>query len=289
MALSTTGPISFNDVNVELGLTATATLALGASSVRGLAGVASGPISLADLRGKANEITFTNTVQRVDASIFSLMGSPTAAGNYVFVNQANIYSTATFALRTGVFPAGSTLKIINQNYIRGKGGKGGSLYGSLYTTDPTPGEPGQAALYLDMPVSIVNAEGFIWGGGGGGGMLMYYTSGGFFTDLYGGGGGAGQLVGPGGTVFEYPDETTGNPGTLSAGGAGKEGTAYPGTRTSGNGGSPGAVGQTASDVAEDKPPSSVVGGVGGRAIQLNGKSITWISGNNTTRVKGAVS
>lgn len=52
MALPT-GTISLSQVNVELGLSGTATVSLNDVDVRDLAGVASGAISLDDLRGKS--------------------------------------------------------------------------------------------------------------------------------------------------------------------------------------------------------------------------------------------
>jgi len=284
MALPTTGPISFNDVNAELGLTATATLALGASSVRGLAGVASGPISLADLRGKANEIIFTNTVQRVGASIFSLMGSPAAAGNYVFVNQANIYSTATFALRTGVFPAGSTLKIINQNYIRGRGGSPAYVNGPSGNSPVVQGFPGGASILLDMPVSIDNSAGYLWAGGGGGQTASYGF--GFGPNYLLGGGGAGQNIGISNREPRY--NFNGNNGTLTAGGAAVESSSSSIIWRSGAGGANGIAG-SAGYVDPAWYPNYQPATAGGRAVQRNGHAVTWISGNNTTRVKGAVS
>lgn len=53
MALPSTGPISLNDVNVELGNAATALISLNDAAVRALAEVPTGTISMEDLRGKA--------------------------------------------------------------------------------------------------------------------------------------------------------------------------------------------------------------------------------------------
>ncbi len=52
-----TGTISMSQVNTELGRSATATISLGESAVRSLAGVPSGAISMNDLRGKS-AVTF---------------------------------------------------------------------------------------------------------------------------------------------------------------------------------------------------------------------------------------
>jgi hypothetical protein len=53
MALPSSGEITMNQVNVELGLSGTASISLNDAAVRGLAGVASGTISLYNLYGKS--------------------------------------------------------------------------------------------------------------------------------------------------------------------------------------------------------------------------------------------
>jgi hypothetical protein len=53
MTLPASGPITFADVNVELGRSSTAALDLNDSQVRTLAGVPSGTISMSDLLGKS--------------------------------------------------------------------------------------------------------------------------------------------------------------------------------------------------------------------------------------------
>ena len=161
MALPSSGSISLNQVNVELKKSATAKISLGDTAVRELAEKTSGTISMSDLRGKSYEITFINTANRTDANIHTLMGSPTKKGNYIFINRATIgASGASFALRTGTFPAGSTLHIINEGNIHGLSGAAGTGGG---------GGAGGDALYVDFPCTIENASGYIFGGGGGGG------------------------------------------------------------------------------------------------------------------------
>ena len=54
MALQSSGIIKMSDVNVELGNSATARIALGDASVRSLLGVASGRIALSDAYGKSS-------------------------------------------------------------------------------------------------------------------------------------------------------------------------------------------------------------------------------------------
>jgi hypothetical protein len=59
MALQTTGPISFADINVELGVASTTTRSLNDTTSRTLAGVASGTISMSNFYGKSAAATFT--------------------------------------------------------------------------------------------------------------------------------------------------------------------------------------------------------------------------------------
>lgn len=61
MTLQTSGPMSFGDINVELGVARTTARPLGSAAARALAGVASGAIrTAADFRGKSY-IVFTPT------------------------------------------------------------------------------------------------------------------------------------------------------------------------------------------------------------------------------------
>ena len=54
MTLQSSGAISLGNVNVELGRSSTATISLGETAVRTLAGVSSGAIALSNLYGKSN-------------------------------------------------------------------------------------------------------------------------------------------------------------------------------------------------------------------------------------------
>lgn len=212
-------------------------------------------------------VIFINTVERAGASIFQLMGSPTKVANYVFINRAVIYGGASgFALRTGVFPAGSTLTIINESYLRGGGGNGGSHAGNMV------GQPGFAALLLDVPTQVNNAAGWIWGGGGGGGG-SYAAS----RDA-GGGGGAGRPGGAGGSSFQTSTLPVygASYGTETAGGGG---AGFPGAGPFGAvGGAPGLPGSG----------GTYAGGAAGNAVTTQGKALTWLAGNTTDRVKGPI-
>ena len=301
MALQTSGAISLSDINVELKLSATATISLNDSAVRGLFGKASGVISLSDGYGKANEIVYINTADRTAASIFELMGSPTQPGIYFFENQATISAGASsYALRTGVFPFGSILKIVNKGYIRGRGGAGGANTGGA-------GEAAGAALYIDMDCILDTGTGFILGGGGGGGGARQLAGSGvttYYDIRVGGGGGAGSSPGTAGPANvqgitgELYVNTNATAGSESAGGAGghlRKGAA--GGRweeaIGGSGGAPGTAGLAG--VVYDNADINIktllytgAGGAAGAAILRNGKVVTITAGNNTTQIKGAI-
>ena len=112
--------------------------------------------------------------------------------------------------------------------------------------------------------------------GGGGGRIFPGSGGAGGTGCGGRGGGAG---GGGGN---------GAGGTGGAGGsannAGSQGSGNPYRRSGGGGGGWGASGGAAAGGYGSANPASA----GGKAVNLNGKSVTWTSGN-TTRVYGAVS
>lgn len=297
MTLQASGAISLNQINVEMGLSGTAKISLNDAAVRQMLEKPSGAISMQNAYGKSFRTRFVNTVARTSVSIHTLMGSPTEVDDYVFVNNAVISaSTASYALRTGTFPAGSTLTIINNSYIRGWGGTGSS--------DATIiGGAGGTAIYLNMSCRIDNTNGYIYAGGGGGGSAKRPISGSAaYYIIAGGGGGAGNAAGVAGANsfnLSGTDSITTNTapkvGTATAGGAGgilsittHTETAYGGV--GGANGVAGAVGSTdGTSYSTKNPPVIGVAGAAGRAVNPNGNTLTQIAGFNTTRVIGAVS
>ncbi len=220
--------------------------------------------------------TFTVSTSANNLNLYTIAGSPTNAGAYtvtinpnVTVGSANI---STAALVSGNWPAGTSVKLVNYGTIQGAGGLGGHG-GGQQATGGSPGGAGGDALSLSSNVTIDNTSGFIYGGGGGGGggANPCGTNGGGG----GGGGGAGTVVG--GIQGGGGDGAgNGSPGTASAGGAGGAGVCG---GSGGNGGNPGVAGAAGYNNA---------GGAAGKAIVLNGKTVTWLGGNDSTHVKGLV-
>lgn len=292
MTLPTSGALSLSQVNTELGLAANTAISLNQANVRSLAGVASGAISMSNLYGKANEIRYINTANRTGASIFELMGSPTQPGTYVFENQATISAgTGSYALRTGVFPAGSTLHIVNKGMIQGRGGAGGNATSS----GATVGSAGGVALHVDYPCTTDNSAGYIFGGGGGGGGTWgrWWVA---ITESYiygyaGGGGGQGASGGAAGTGRGDYSVIAQGAGTGSASGShGRGATAGNGLSygQSGAGGDAGTSGGIGSTTTGYTTRTIATAGAAGAAIAKNGKTVTITAGNDTNRIKGAI-
>lgn len=191
-------------------------------------------------------------------------------------------AVGTYAFDTGVtFPGGSALAVVNNGFIVGRGGNGG--------TEST-GQAGGPALRAQAAVSVTN-NGTIGGGGGGGGSggpesYDYVIDGGG----NGGGGGAGYNGGTGGGGGN--SGATASSGTKTAGGAGvganSSGEGEGGGGTGGGLGSAGGTGSTGTDRDWEGMPRhtpGLAGGAGGAAVVGN-SNITWL--NTGTRL-GSVS
>ena len=251
MALNATGAISLagttagQSIELELGGDGTTTISLNDTTVRGLAGIASGAVALGNFYGKISS-TVVNIPINVDTTNYTL--NPAAVTGYLagktIVNLTigtNIYlyatSTVNAALTISGFTAGDTINIINNGYIMGMGGDGASFNAN--------GGVGGPAISLGFKVNITNNRYIAGGGGGGGGFQATSTS--IFG--YSGGGGAGG--GSGGT------------GSFSAG------------TTGGAGGSPGVAGADAAYSLNTVQSICVAGGGGGRILPgVGGASAT---------------
>ena len=321
MPLPSSGAISFNNINVELGLTATAQISLNDSAVRTLFGVSSGAIAMNVGYGKSNAFSATISSNQTNLNLrtWALANGwdGSTAATITIGSGVWIYSTSTGtpALTTGSFPGGLT--IINNGFIAGMGGAAGDM--SL----PATGFAGGNAISLGSNVTInnTNASAYIGGGGGGGGSWQggggagggnagqqsgggvgggVGSAGGNATGGANGGkgggagGGGGGYSGSGKSTYMYPGggggrifPGSGGAGGTPGGGAGGSANAGGGNRTvttgpcGGGGGGWGAAGGIGL-------AGNYAGGAGGKAVALNGYTVTWTSGN-TTRVYGAVS
>ena len=234
------------------------------------------------------------------------------------------------AFNTGYIAPGSTISIVNNGYIIGRGGNGANAPtgSSSGVTAFTNGSSGGNAINLNYPVSITNNS-YIAGGGGGGAGVRYSidsirgSGGGGAGGGSGGGGVAGGSIGATGSNSSGANGASGGrilPGTGGAaytgggagGGGGGSGTIfyqigvrrYWGGAAGGGGGGWGASGGQAyrntnreggsvypgpggssnnvgtnGNTSNNTPLPDALGGSGGsggKAVNLNGYSVTWI-------------
>ena len=223
---------------------------------------------MSEMVGRSVEIVMRTVRDTANMNIYAYFGSPTQAAPYVLYIDHLMYSNSSGspAMTTGVFPAGSTLKIINLGHIRGAGGNGGRGEHDWATV----GSAGGTALATNFPLIIDNTSGTIWGGGGGGGAASYASSLDYQPDSgVGGGGGAGILAGLGG--YGPYNEDKGRDGSATSGGAGGIGR----KNSSARGGAGGGVGAGGGTGAGDS--RRMAGGRGGYSVQRNGHALTWIA------------
>lgn len=271
MALQTSGAISLSDINVELKLSATATISLNDSAVRGLFGKPSGVISLSDGYGKSNAL-----VLDFGTNNYSNLNLRSLADSWGFTNHRKVTfkfaglidasSTAVPAIEIGSFPAGThvTLIIYGSGQVRGRGGAGGSgqLANGTAAVAGGAGGPAIKATYSipgGCTIELQGSASIRPGGGGGGGGARGYIGGENMTYYAGGKGGNGWSVGVG--------QTAGSAG--SGGGAG----------TGGSGGGSGGAGGTGVSTSWG---SGAGGGAGGAAMINSGYAtkVNWVAGSN---------
>lgn len=239
-----------------------------------------------------SEFTFAPTIS-TNTSNYNLRSAALAAGwngvvplNAMVTIAAGVVvsadSTAQYAFDTGAsFPAGSTLAVINNGTILGKGGAGGS--------HNAVGAAGGPAFRAQAAVSVTN-NGRISGGGGGGGGGVSTTYYGDSWTVYGGGGGGGGGIGTGagGAGHSAYGGANGSAGTWTTAGSGGSGRgdggacAYADGGDGGGGGSYGAAGTASPNAAYGDSCESYnliaygkAGGAGG-ACTVGAANITWV-------------
>ncbi len=292
-------------------------------------------------------------------NVATALGNPVTAKSVILTinSGVKVYSNSTSqpALDTGTLPSGSTIKIVNNGYIVGKGGDGGRGGGIWsggccwnHSHDaPRAGSIGGNALEVRLPVTIDNSNGNIWGGGGGGGggdgamMWSMVRTGGAGGGGAGGGLGSTDVNGPTcyGSAEQYScgsgnyctarGAAGANGGIITGPGAGGSGTSggnpqastgdctsydengncvsyscnvgAGGNGASGAGGTGGDYGQPGNTGGSSSiwgwcgcsgdnyhQGGGASGGAAGKAIITNSNGVTWLGGNDGSRIKGAV-
>ena len=251
---------------------------------------------------------------QVDVDLAALLGPvPNPIVLNVSIARGTVLSAGSvgsYALDfDGALPAGSTLRLVNLGYILGRGGeggRGGQVNGDGVGESAFPGQAGGGAIRgpgSGVVFEVTNGDGRVWGGGGGGGGGGPCSSNG--VDRYGKGGGGGGGAGGGGggaagaetngNEFGSPNRagdggnaSTGTRGVAGIGGAGAQRNSATGA-AGGNGGAWGAAGNPGAEPSSTHRISAGAAGAAGKAIELNGGTILFNSGNGSPNIEGAVS
>lgn len=246
----------------------------------------SGELAFSDFYGTTKTFNFTDTIAAT-TTYYNVSDKAAAAGwnvtdrlrATITVNSGVVVGSTSSpgnAFEVEFLPVGSTVYLINNGTIIGKGGAGGN--GATSTVSPTVGGNGGTAIYTKHAMSITN-NGIIAAGGGGGGGGQFRqtpvttTFGTVFCNAGGGGGGAGRGYtgssgGTGGTSSSNADclpasnASPGGSSSSSSAGAGGAGGVSAGSSggTGGNGG------------------NSVAGGAGGLSGAAGGLPGYYIDG-----------
>jgi hypothetical protein len=174
MALPTSpDSISLNQVNTELGLTATATISMNDAAVRTLAGVGGSgtTISMSDLRGKSNRAPYS------DINTYSYTGA----------DQSFTVPSSITTIKVRVWGAGG-----GSGFVGPVGGLGGYSE-AIFSTSPGTVFTvvvGRGGLYANANSQQYGGGGYVRNAGAshGGGYSRVYSSG---RDIWAGGGGGG--------------------------------------------------------------------------------------------------
>ena len=209
MAIVSSGPVSFRDINVELGRSPTATISLGDTAVRSLLGIGSGVISLNNAYGKSSRTspdifttagTFAYVIPSYNTLTVEMWGG--GGGGGATSGTAGGSGGATSGSGFGAIADGGGGGGCPQGAYRsiGSAGSGGTASGGNLTN--TNGNPGvYYAIGGTAPfggTGGTRATSYMGSGGngnppGGGGAGGYYDNGAGYW-VWGGGGGSGAYV-----------------------------------------------------------------------------------------------
>lgn len=268
--------------------------------------------------GSGTTLPITIASNCLDWSLKALIGTLGAPATINILVAAGVIVEAstpgTPAIDLSGLISGCTVNLVNLGYIQGRGGKGGNGASASYPgsggtiLSAGPGHAGGRAILgpgSGCTFNITNVNGFIWGGGGGGGGGGAFDGNPTLGAGNGGGGGGGAGGGAGGDggrssfISSGPPQigTDGGDGTL--GFSGTFGTAGTGTNqgganigaagAGGDWGAVGAAGTAAAGVVTGHFGSPGAGGAAGKAIELSGGAVTFVSGSGAPNVKGVVS
>ena len=306
MALPSAGnPISLQQVNVELDLTATATINMGGSNVRTLFDVSSGAIDMSDGYGKSNNVAVTASAAS-SANLKTLFDNA-SSGSWAD-NIAKVYTInagTTMGILTAPTSMGGTLVINNSGNIQGTAGSAGS--------SGAGGAAGDAMTVQSTGVTINMLSGSTLSGGGGGGGKG--GTGGNGTRYQCAGSSVGSCQNAGGcqedeSSYYFPSSGgTGGAGGIGQGygqsqangSAGSEGSQHSGQEqanagdggtggnggTFGNAGATGATGGNGGSYCGSNGSAGSSGGAAGRAVTFSGVSAYTIIGTNSGTINGA--
>lgn len=254
--------------------------------------------------GASYNITISeNTVDwNLAARLGTLGGSVTVNVNVAQGVIIQATAVGTPAMDLSGLPSGSTVNLLNYGYILAKGGRGSpanwmhnsdashAIYSS--SVDAEAGGNAITGPGSGRTFNVTNANGRIWGGGGGGGCGGAATNTAAGERCVGGAGGGGAGGGAGGDGAGTSSGVSGSTGPSGAGGA--AGSSTTSGATPGNGGAGGDFGAAGTDGTASGGGSLAsithrLGGAAGKAVELGGGAITWISGSGSPNVKGAVS
>lgn len=323
--LPTSGPLSINDINALFGRGNNLNAYKGTvyATVSGSGTFPTGAISISNFYGTSPRVplSYNYSTDTANASINVSLISGYAAGASDITITVNsgvyLYATSTSLAGLVIFGAttGDTITLVNNGYIMGQGGWGGYVGNSDINGGPA------LSVGFNVTINNTNASAYIGGGGGGGGAADSSPPTGFFG--MGGGGAGGGNAGDPSTGYISYGGAVGQVGSSGSAAAGAGGRIFPGiggpSNTGGGAGGGGAVdtkggsaggGGSANGGGGDGSGPGLNGGggggwgasggnastgnaitvspgSGGKAVQLNGYSVSWVSGD-TSRIYGAV-
>lgn len=214
-------------------------------------------------------INLTIAADTFNYDIYVQAGSPTGVVDVtVTINSGVVVGSHTSSpamYQSGSFAVGSTVTIVNNGKIKGRGGNGGD--GGAIGANGKAGGVGRTGLRLGQNTTV-SGSGTIQGGGGGGGGGAGGSAGGGG----GGGGGAGVDGGSGGTKGSAGahDGTDGGVATGGAGGA------HGGT-SGGDGGDGGDLSTGGQNGGDTGVANGGAKGAAGSDIDLNGYTLVSIN------------